>query len=85
MRRVMMAKIPALPRNKLPYNFSDKVIPLQKPLKDLVVSTQDIKESLNETNDILSYRISKIEQELSQLTFAVKHLSKVIEKKSIFN
>jgi len=80
-----MAKIPALPRNKLQYNFSDKVIPLQKPLKDLVVSTQDIKESLNETNDILSYRISKIEQELSQLTFAVKHLSKVIEKKSIFN
>ena len=79
-----MAKIPVKPKKKLPYSFSDNLIPLQKPLKDIVVSTQDIKESIDETNDILSYRMCKIEQELSQLSFAVKHLSKILEKKSIW-
>ena len=79
-----MAKIPVKPQNKIAYNFSDSVIPLQKPLKDIVMSTQDIKESIHETNDILSYRMAKIEQELSQLTFAVKHLGKILENKTIF-
>tara|TARA_B100001094_G_C18169746_1_gene794362 strand:+ start:390 stop:662 length:273 start_codon:yes stop_codon:yes gene_type:complete len=66
------------------YDFTDNLIPLQKPLKDLAISAQDIKESIHKTNNLLSYKILKIEKELSQLTIALKKLTQRIETKSLF-
>jgi hypothetical protein len=85
MRAIAMKSPHTQKKINFKYHFTDNIIPLQKPLKNIAISTQDVKESIDKTNDVLTNKISNIEQELSELTIAVNNLTKILEKKSILN